>query len=84
MFVYFIIDKHETNAIILKHSSAFGFVIEKPKENRSSGANPERNRHCKRGGSVQGESRSLGNREDCVHGLMRRKSGDLLGCVVLC
>ena len=36
MFVYFIIDKHETNAIILKikHSSAFGFVIEKPKENR--------------------------------------------------
>ena len=29
-------------------------------ENRESGENPERNRHCMRGGSAQDESRSLG------------------------
>lgn len=48
-------------------------------ENRKSGANPERYRHCICVGCTRGESRSLGERpEKAVCGLTRHKSGDLL------
>ena len=38
-------------------------AVTAPRENRKPGANPGRYRHCMRGGSVQGESRSLGKPE---------------------
>ncbi len=48
-------------------------------ENRESGANPERYRHCMRGGTARGESRSLGwAPEKAVRRLRMRKSGYLL------
>ena len=40
-------------------SSAAGFVLE-PAENSESGQNPERYRHCMRGGAARDESQSLG------------------------
>ena len=48
-------------------------------ENRESGVNPERYRHCKRGGTPQGESRSLeGFSEKTVWVLWMREPGYLL------
>ena len=48
-------------------------------ENRESGVNPERYRHCKRGGTPQGESRSLeGLSEKTVWVLWMREPGYLL------
>ena len=44
-------------------------VITAPQENRKPGENPGRYRHCMRGGSVQGESRSLGQPEKAAQGL---------------
>lgn len=49
-------------------------------ENRASGVNPERYRHCERGDRVQDESRPLGRPEKAVHESVKRKSGDLLKC----
>lgn len=48
-------------------------------ENSESGWNPERYRHCMRGGTAHDESQSLGVvlRRLCGM-LMKRKSGDLL------
>ena len=40
-------------------SSAAGFALE-PAENSESGQNPERYRHCMRGGAARDESQSLG------------------------
>lgn len=34
-------------------------ALQRSRENRESGENPERYRHCKRGGAILGESRSL-------------------------
>ena len=50
-------------------------------ENSESGQNPERYRHCMRGGAARDESQSLGFflRRQCGR-LMMRKSGDLLEC----
>lgn len=47
-------------------------------ENRKSGVNPERYRHCMRRGYTQDESRSLGKPEKAGVWLGKRKSGDLL------
>ena len=47
-------------------------------ENRESGANPERYRHCKCGGPGNGESRSLERSEKAPPELWMHKSGDLL------
>ena len=48
-------------------------------ENRESGVNPERYRHCKRGGAPHGESRSLeGLSEKTVWVLWMREPGYLL------
>ena len=62
----------------IRNSSAAGFALE-PTENSESGQNPERYRHCMRGGAAQDESQSLGFflRRQCGR-LMIRKSGDLL------
>ena len=50
-----------------------------PAENRKTGENPVRYRHCMRGGTTQGESQSLGVfPEKAVWELWMRKSGDLL------
>ena len=53
-----------------------------PAENSESGQNPERYRHCMRGGTARDESQSLGFflRRQCGR-LMIRESGDLLECV---
>ena len=54
-------------------------------ENSESGVNPERYRHCMRGGPAHDESRSLGFfPEKAVRWLKIRKSGDLLKCVTAC
>lgn len=47
-------------------------------ENRKSGVNPERYRHCMRRGYTRDESRSLGKPEKAGVWLGKRKSGDLL------
>ena len=62
----------------IRNSSAAGFALE-PTENSESGQNPERYRHCMRGGAARDESQSLGFflRRQCGR-LMIRKSGDLL------
>ena len=54
-------------------------LLLEPAENSESGENPERYRHCMRGGAAQDESQSLGFflRRQCGR-LMIRKSGDLL------
>ena len=62
-------------------SSATCFAL-KLAENSESGQNPERYRHCMRGGTARDESQSLGFflRRQCGR-LMIRESGDLLECV---
>ncbi len=50
-------------------------------ENRESGANPERYRHCMRGGRAQGASPAIGETREGVRGLGMRKSGDLLSWI---
>ena len=62
-------------------------LLLEPAENSESGQNPERYRHCMRGGAAQDESQSLGvfPRRQCGR-LMMRKSGDLLEyafCVIM-
>ena len=47
-------------------------------ENRKSGANPERYRHCMREGNAQDESQPLKKFEKVLHLLLICKSGDLL------
>ena len=47
-------------------------------ENRESGVNPERYRHCERGDRTRDESQSLGQPEKTVYGTVMRESGDLL------
>ena len=47
-------------------------------ENRKSGDNPERYRHCMCEGDAQDESRPLKKFEKVLHLLLIRKSGDLL------
>ena len=41
-------------------------AVTAPQENRKSGANPGRYRHCMRGGPLLGESRSLGKPEKAM------------------
>ena len=41
-------------------------VVAAPQENRKPGENPGRYRHCMRGGSAFGESRSLGKPEKAM------------------
>lgn len=57
--------------------SAFDSVWES-KENSESGVNPERYRHCERGGPARDESRSLEKSEKAVWVPKKRESGDLL------
>ena len=76
------IDKQEFSEYdkvnFIKRLSAVG-SSEGLTENSESGQNPERYRHCMRGGRARGESQSLGvNLEKAVHELMMRESGDLL------
>ena len=41
-------------------------AVTAPQENRKPGVNPGRYRHCMRGGSLLGESRSLGKPEKAI------------------
>ena len=65
-------------------SSATCFAL-KLAENSESGQNPERYRHCMRGGAARDESQSLGFflRRQCGR-LTIRESGDLLETSLLC
>ena len=57
-------------------------VVTAPQEDSESGENPERYRHCKRGGTRTRRKSVIGrNPEKAVRALMMRKSGDLLECV---
>ena len=84
-FANWILDKpvfraYNTHNFICCSSAAC--LVWKLAENSESGQNPERYRHCMRGGTARDESQSLGFflRRQCGR-LLIRESGDLLECV---